>query len=37
MFGLPQGQTAFTGGDDNGGLCSLGHNKFPEKILTPSK
>ena len=37
MFGLPQCQTALSGGDDDGGLVGLGHNRIPEKILTPSK
>ena len=37
MFGLPQSQTALTGGDDDGGLGGLGHGRFPENILTPSK
>jgi hypothetical protein len=34
MFCLPQSQSALTGGNDDSGLCGLGHGKFPEKFLT---
>jgi hypothetical protein len=33
MFGLPQSQTALTGGDDDRGLGGLGHSRFPENSL----
>jgi hypothetical protein len=37
MFGLPQSQTALTGGDHDRGLGGLGHGRFPEKIFDPIK
>jgi hypothetical protein len=37
MFGLPQSQTAFTGGDDDRGLLGLGHGGFPRKFFDPIK
>jgi hypothetical protein len=37
MFGLPQSQTALTGGDDDRGLLGLGHGEFPRKFFDPIK
>jgi hypothetical protein len=37
MLGLPQSQSALTGGDDDGGLGGLGHGGVPENNCDPIK